>query len=114
MDLLSVGFDVGVVLIGVPGPGSAQQGIAVQLVHSILVPTELVSSPFLGEFATIGAASACTVFFPSAGCAILRRAMALHLGTGLIETRGEPQLKMPKLEKALVKALEDSAGGSRP
>lgn len=33
--------------------------------------------------------------------------MALHLGTGLIETRGEPQLKMPKLEKALLKALDE-------
>ena len=33
--------------------------------------------------------------------------MALHLGTGLIETRAEPPLKLPKLEKALVQALDE-------
>ena len=33
--------------------------------------------------------------------------MALHLGTGLIEARAEPPLKMPKLDKALVKALDE-------
>lgn len=33
--------------------------------------------------------------------------MALHLGTARIETRGEPPLKMPKLEKALLKALDE-------
>lgn len=32
--------------------------------------------------------------------------MALHLGTGLIETRGDPAVKMPKFEKALATALE--------
>ncbi len=33
--------------------------------------------------------------------------MALHLGTGLIETRGESPLKLPKLEKALSAALDE-------
>lgn len=32
--------------------------------------------------------------------------MALHLGTSLIETRGESALKIPKLEKALLAALD--------